>query len=143
MKKKVILLGLFIVAAQWIQAQKQLTLEECRQLAIQNNKELRVARERVKVADYEKKAAFTKYFPQLSANGAYLWNQKDFNLLDMGALSSSLSSSLGGLASLPMVQQLLAGVNDIQHLDIQRRICIRHCIPDLRILIKEHLERFL
>ena len=40
MKKKVILLGLFIVAAQWIQAQKQLTLEECRQLAIQNNKEL-------------------------------------------------------------------------------------------------------
>ena len=119
MKKKVILLGLFIVAAQWIQAQKQLTLEECRQLAIQNNKELQVARERVKVADYEKKAAFTKYFPQLSANGAYLWNQKDFNLLDMGALSSSLSSSLGGLASLPMVQQLLAGVNDIQHLDIQ------------------------
>ena len=60
MKKKVILLGLFIVAVQWIQAQKQLTLEECRQLAIQNNKELQVARERVKVADYEKKAAFTK-----------------------------------------------------------------------------------
>ena len=71
------------------------------------------------MADNEKKAAFTKYFPQLSANGAYMWNQKDINLLDMGALSSSLSSSLGGLAQLPMIQHLMRGVNDMQHLDVQ------------------------
>jgi len=61
-----------------------LTLEECRNLAIQNNKELQISGEKIKMADNEKKAAFTKYFPQLSANGAYMWNQKDINLLDMG-----------------------------------------------------------
>jgi hypothetical protein len=96
-----------------------LTLEECRNLAIQNNKELQISGEKIKMADNEKKAAFTKYFPQLSANGAYMWNQKDINLLDMGTLSSSLSSSLGGLAQLPMIQHLMSGVNDMQHLDVQ------------------------
>jgi outer membrane protein TolC len=96
-----------------------LTLEECRNLAIQNNKELQISGEKIKMADNEKKAAFTKYFPQLSANGAYMWNQKDINLLDMGALSSSLSSSLGGLVQLPMIQHLMSGVNDMQHLDVQ------------------------
>ena len=100
-------------------AQRMLTLEECRNLAIQNNKELQISGEKIKMADNEKKAAFTKYFPQLSANGAYMWNQKDINLLDMGALSSSLSSSLGGLAQLPMIHHLMSGVNDMQHLDVQ------------------------
>ena len=36
------------------------------------------------MADNEKKAAFTKYFPQLSANGAYMWNQKDIKLTGHG-----------------------------------------------------------
>jgi len=112
--KRTILLLTFVVTVSCMHAQRMLTLEECRNLAIQNNKELQI-----KMADNEKKAAFTKYFPQLSANGAYMWNQKDINLLDMGALSSSLSSSLGGLAQLPMIQHLMSGVNDMQHLDVQ------------------------
>ena len=117
--KRTILLLAFVVTVSCMHAQRMLTLEECRNLAIQNNKELRISGEKIKMADNEKKAAFTKYFPQLSANGAYMWNQKDINLLDMGALSSSLSSSLGGLAQLPMIQHLMSGVNDMQHLDVQ------------------------
>ena len=114
--KRTILLLTFVVTVSCMHAQRMLTLEECRNLAIQNNKELQISGEKIKMADNEKKAAFTKYFPQLSANGAYMWNQKDINLLDMGALSSSLSSSLGGLAQLPMIQHLMSGVNDMQHL---------------------------
>lgn len=117
--KRTILLFTFVVTVSCMHAQRMLTLEECRNLAIQNNKELQISGEKIKMADNEKKAAFTKYFPQLSANGAYMWNQKDINLLDMGALSSSLSSSLGGLAQLPMIQHLMSGVNDMQHLDVQ------------------------
>lgn len=117
--KRTILLLTFVVTVSCMHAQRMLTLEECRNLAIQNNKELQISGEKIKMADNEKKAAFTKYFPQLSANGAYMWNQKDINLLDMGALSSSLSSSLGGLAQLPMIQHLMIGVNDMQHLDVQ------------------------
>lgn len=117
--KRTILLLAFVVTVSCMHAQRMLTLEECRNLAIQNNKEQQISGEKIKMADNEKKAAFTKYFPQLSANGAYMWNQKDINLLDMGALSSSLSSSLGGLAQLPMIQHLMSGVNDMQHLDVQ------------------------
>ena len=117
--KRTILLLTFVVTVSCMHAQRMLTLEECRNLAIQNHKELQISGEKIKMADNEKKAAFTKYFPQLSANGAYMWNQKDINLLDMGALSSSLSSSLGGLAQLPMIQHLMSGVNDMQHLDVQ------------------------
>ena len=117
--KRTILLLTFVVTVSCMHAQRMLTLEECRNLAIQNNKELQISGEKIKMADNEKKAAFTKYFPQLSANGAYMWNQKDINLLDMGALSSSLSSSLGGLAQLPMIQHLMSGVNDMHHLDVQ------------------------
>lgn len=117
--KRTILLLAFVVTVSCMHAQRMLTLEECRNLAIQNNKELQISGEKIKMADNEKKAAFTKYFPQLSANGAYMWNQKDINLLDMGALSSSLSSSLGGLPQLPMIQHLMSGVNDMQHLDVQ------------------------
>ena len=117
--KRTILLLTFVVTVSCMHAQRMLTLEECRNLAIQNNKELQISGEKIKMADNEQKAAFTKYFPQLSANGAYMWNQKDINLLDMGTLSSSLSSSLGGLAQLPMIQHLMSGVNDMQHLDVQ------------------------
>lgn len=102
-----------------IMAQQHLTLQQCRDLAVQNNKELQVSAAKIQVADYDKKAAFTKYFPQISATGAYLWNQKDLNLLDMEQLGVQLASSLGGLAQLPAVQQAVGGINDLQHLDIQ------------------------
>ena len=75
--------------------------------------------EKVKAANEEKKAAFTKYFPQLSAMGGYMWNQKDINLLDMDALSAKLGSALGPIAQLPVFGQLMGGVDEMQHLDVQ------------------------
>lgn len=117
--KRLIVLAALLISSGYASAQRALTLEECRNLAIQNNKELQMAGEKVKMAGNEKKAALTKYFPQLSATGGYIWNQKNMNLLDMGALSTSLGSALGPIAQLPVFGQLMEGVNDAQHLDIQ------------------------
>lgn len=117
--KKVILFFMLLCAISPQAQERVLSLSECRDLAVRNNKELSISKEKINLASQEKKAAFTKYFPQVSANGAYMWNQKDLNLLDMGALFSSLSSSLGGLAQLPALQNAFATINDIQHLDIQ------------------------
>ena len=117
--KKVILFFMLLCAISPQAQERVLSLSECRDLAVRNNKELSISKEKINLASQEKKAAFTKFFPQVSANGAYMWNQKDLNLLDMGALSSSLSSSLGGLAQLPALQNAFATINDIQHLDIQ------------------------
>lgn len=118
MKRIIVLVGL-LVWSGYAKSQQTLTLEECRNLAIQNNKELQMSGEKVKAANEEKKAAFTKYFPQLSAMGGYMWNQKDINLLDMDALSAKLGSALGPIAQLPVFGQLMGGVDEMQHLDVQ------------------------
>lgn len=118
MKRIIVLVGL-LVWSGYASSQQTLTLEECRNLAIQNNKELQISGQKVKVADEERKAAFTKYFPQLSAMGGYMWNQKDINLLDMDALSAKLGSALGPIAQLPVFGQLMGGIDEMQHLDVQ------------------------
>lgn len=117
--KLIIVLAGVLICCGHAKSQQTLTLEECRNLAIRNNKELQISGQKVKAADEERKAAFTKYFPQLSAMGGYMWNQKDINLLDMGALSTKLGSALGPLAQLPVFGQLMGGVDEMQHLDVQ------------------------
>lgn len=117
--KRFVVLAALLIGTGYANAERRLTLEECRRLAIQNNKELKISGEKVKMAGYEKNAAFTRYFPQLSATGAYMWNQKDINLLDMGALGTSLGGALGPLAQLPVFGKLMEGVDGLQHLDIQ------------------------
>ncbi len=118
MKRIIALVGL-LVCCGYADAQQSLTLEECRSLAIQNNKELQMSAERLTAAKEERKAAFTKYFPQLSASGSYLWNQKDINLLDMEALAAKLGPALGSSAQTPLFTQLMGEVNELQHLDVK------------------------
>ncbi|MCE5227671.1 MAG: TolC family protein [Porphyromonadaceae bacterium] len=100
----VLLLALF--STTYLQGQRTLTLEECRDLSIKNNKELQISGEKVRVAGYEKQAAATKYFPQISAMGTYMRNQKDINLLD--------GTTVAGLN-----QMLPMDVSGFFHLDIQ------------------------
>lgn len=57
------------------------TLEDCRYLALRNNKGQKIAREEVEKAGYERKAARTKYFPDLSIKGAYVRNGDQLSLI--------------------------------------------------------------
>ncbi len=107
--RRIIVLFILLIPISYSYSQQTLTLEECRNLAIRNNKELKIATQTIKAADYEKKAALTKYFPELSATGAYLWNQKDLRLIDFGKLGA-IGELLGTIAP---------EITDIGHLDIQ------------------------
>ncbi|MDD4433741.1 MAG: TolC family protein [Parabacteroides sp.] len=104
--KRAFVLSLALLASAFVYGQRTLTLDECRSLAIQNNKELQIAGEKVRVANYDKQAALTKYFPQVSAMGTYMRNQKDINLLD--------DKTVAGLGKL-----LPIDVGAFTHLDIQ------------------------
>ena len=119
MKRLVIVATLFVASAYAGAQEQALTLDECRNLAIKNNKELQISGAKVDVAANNQKAAFTKYFPQLSAEGAYLRNSKNLNLLDMDAIASSVGASLGSLSQLPAVSEVMQNVNDLQHIDIK------------------------
>lgn len=81
MKRHSLLLTLMLTASMGMQSQTVYTLSDCRRLAIQHNKQLKVAAEQVESAKNLEKAAFTQFLPSISANGSYLHNQKDVSLL--------------------------------------------------------------
>lgn len=53
-------------------SQKALTLDECRTMALEQNKKIRIAQEEAQVAALQKKTANANYFPKISLNGGYL-----------------------------------------------------------------------
>lgn len=80
--------SLFIVILCFVlraEAQNVLSLEDCRRLAIKNNKKLKIADEEVKASSAQKAEAFTKYLPSIDAMGVYMRNQKEINLLSEDA----------------------------------------------------------
>lgn len=90
------------------QTQNALTLDSCRALAISNNKSLKMAEEKANAASYQRKAAFTNYFPEISATGTYLRNQKEFSLLNdeqKNALTGIGTQLQGGIQN--SMQELL------------------------------------
>ena len=107
--KRVIIFFAYLFFTHCVYSQQALTLEGCRNLAIQNNKELQISKAKIHVADYEKKAALTHYFPELSATGAYMRNQKDLLLFDLSGLGS-----IGDLFG-----TVMPDFKDLGHLDIQ------------------------
>ena len=63
---------------------QQLSLDECKRLAIENNAKIRNAELDIEAAELTKKGAFTKYFPQVSINGGAFKATDPFLDMDMG-----------------------------------------------------------
>ena len=85
MKKELLFVFALIVSIQ-LYSQKVLQLEDCRQMALTHNKSLKMAQESVNAARELKKATFTQFLPNFSANGTYARNQKNLSLLSEDAL---------------------------------------------------------
>ena len=80
MKRTIIWAALLLAGAQ-LQAQTTLTLDDCRDMAVRNSKELDQARIAVEMAGYDRKVALANYFPSISATGAYIYNNRDIALI--------------------------------------------------------------
>lgn len=89
-----ILAGTFAMGAY---AQRILTLDSCRNLALSNNKELRMAQEKIKAAHYQQKAAFTNFLPKIDFTGTYMRTQKEISLLsdDQKNAIGNMGTSVG------------------------------------------------
>ena len=76
-----------------------LSLDSCRSLAMSNNKELRMQDAKQQAAYYERKAAYTKYFPRISATGAYMYTSKEISLLsdEQKDKLNNLGTTLGAM----------------------------------------------
>ncbi|WP_338158272.1 TolC family protein [uncultured Phocaeicola sp.] len=119
-----LLLSLFTVGTY---AQRILNLDSCRALALTNNKELRIGQEKINVAHYQRKAAFTNYLPKIDVMGTYMHTQKEISLLSddqkqsISHIGTSTSAALKEMAAnnpilstlLPALQPLEGGLNSM------------------------------
>lgn len=79
-------------------AQRTLTLDECRDLALQSSHELEQAATKMDMAKYDKRIAFANYFPNISATGTYMHNSRNISLVsdEMSAALTSMGTTVQG-----------------------------------------------
>jgi len=120
-----IFLFFIVIHTASIDAQQLLTLEQCRQLAIENNKSLKIASEQERVAYYNKKDALSKFFPEIQFVGGYLHNQKNLHLFSKLPNAIPLPEPLplpdpiGTISSIPIPEEIRDGVWKLGEVDIK------------------------
>ena len=104
------LLCFLLVPALSVEAQRSLTLEECSQLALENNARMKNARLDVKGAEEVRKEAFTKYFPSISATGGAFTSDNGMAELALvpGLLEMTMAKN-GVMGGVTAVQPVFAG----------------------------------
>lgn len=91
-------------------AQRILSLDSCRQMALSNNKQLGISKLKQGVAANLRKSARTKYLPHVSAVGTYEFTSKPISLLsseqqaEFGHLGTAFAGSISQSLA-PMMQQ--------------------------------------
>lgn len=77
------LLGAILLSAlaPTASAQAAYSLQQCRQMALENNKQMGIMSQKMIQATEERKAAATKRLPSISATGAYLFNSRETSLI--------------------------------------------------------------
>ena len=59
-----------------------MSLDSCRSLALEHNKQLHISRQNISKSRYESRVALAAYFPALDFNGGYAYNEKNLSLFD-------------------------------------------------------------
>ena len=125
MNKK-IAFGFWLLAFGFLPAgaQRVLSLDSCRQMALRNNKQLSVSKLKQDVAANLRKSARTKYLPHVSAIGTYQYTSEPISLLSetqktefssLGTtINTGLSQSLADLmAKMPTLAALMGRVGPV------------------------------
>ena len=105
-----------------------LTLDDCRQMAVEQSKELDQARIQQEMAGYDRKIALANYFPKVTAGGAYIYNNRDVKLISDeqsqrlttagtaldNAFWDALKGQVGGLENATVRQVAMDLLNQMQ-----------------------------
>lgn len=105
--KKIIIYIIILLLYQDYSFGQSYTLEQCLQMALENNYKLKKAQNNIKSSEQDKKEAFTKYFPNISAvGGTYKTNN--------GMAEISLAPLVPGMEMSMMKDGIVAGISAIQ-----------------------------
>ena len=130
-KKKRTMMARTLGLALWVllpvsgHAQRVLTLDSCRAMALRNNKQMSVAKIKQEVNANLRKSARTQYLPKVNAVAGYNWMSKEVSLLNddqksalnnLGTtMATHLQSTLAPLVSaLPSAAQAKMGQDMVQ-----------------------------
>lgn len=78
---KLFTIAVLLGSSLCVQAQEVYSLQKCRELALQNNRQLKISNMTVEVAENTRKAAKTKYLPRVDALAGYQHFSREISLL--------------------------------------------------------------
>lgn len=90
-------------------AQEVLTLDECRDMALKNNKQALLSGYAIEKAGLSMKAMRSNYLPKFSASGGYLYADKDFSMNLVPSVSASLNLNNTYFAGVQLEQPVYMG----------------------------------
>ena len=100
------ILSIGVLSLATASAQRTFTLDECLEQALSNNVRMRNAENETRMAEHDRKNAFTRYFPSVSASGGGFIANKGLMELNMGpdmSMSMMKDGVVGGVsATLPL-----------------------------------------
>ena len=95
-------------------AQRVLSLEECREMALQNNKSLAISRSERDKAMYTRMAAETNYLPKIQALAGYIHTGREISILNkdqknkLNNMGTTVVDEISAPFQSPQVQAILA-----------------------------------
>lgn len=110
-------------------ARQTMTLQQCRDSALANSIDLKMAEQKIAIAGYDRKIALANYFPNISANATYQFNSRNLNLLEESTsdalvnagntVQDAFSQSLSKLMSDPLLGSIIQNSPELQKLFAQ------------------------
>jgi outer membrane protein TolC len=100
MMARVLMLGLLVLLPSMAGAQRILTLDSCRAMALRNNKQMGVAKMKQEVNANLRKSARTQYLPKINALGGYMWMSREISILNddqkeaLGSMGTNTAAKL-------------------------------------------------
>lgn len=61
-------------------AEAQVSLDSCRNMALNNNKQMRIMARKIEKTGYQKKEAFAAYLPSIDFTGGYMYNSRKISI---------------------------------------------------------------
>ncbi len=97
-----------LLCGKGVSAQEFLTLEQCKQMALENNVKIKNARLEQKASIQTKKEAFTNYFPVINASGGGFDTDNGMAVLNLGVMNMTMLEN-GIMGSITATQPVFSG----------------------------------
>lgn len=99
---------LLCIASLQVEAQDQYGLEDCKRIAIENNRKLKNSRLEIQAAQQLEKEAFTNYFPSISASGTGILPKDPLVSMSLAGMSLGVLDK-GFQTGITVTQPIFAG----------------------------------